>query len=318
MAVAAPAARDRSPGEDRFGPMPSPVVLPGLSRRTFLAGAAGAAVLAACGGDDASPAADGGGGDGPANLLALFAPQGVLISGAEQRTTFAIADAEGVPVQDLPPEQEFSVIQGGEELEVVTAVAQTEGIPTPYYPVLFTPPGPGDYEITTTFEGAELTPRAFVVSAPEEVSIPQPGEPMIPVDTPTTTDSRGVDPICTLEPPCPLHEVTLTEALGEGRPVAFLIATPEFCQTALCGPVLDVLLAEVDTHPDVRFLHAEVYGDPRAVDNITEATVAEAPQAYALPFEPALFLADRDTTISTRLDNLYGAEELRAGLARLT
>ena len=65
-------------------------------------------------------------------------------------------------------------------------------------------------------------------------------------------------------------------------------------------------------------MHAEVYADPRAVDNITDATVAEAPQAYALPFEPALFLANSDGTVNARLDNLFGAEELRAELAELT
>jgi len=304
--------------------MDTPTPVSALPRRTFLAGLAGVAgvtLIAACGGDDASGSADGSGGsdgDLPANLLALFAPQGVLISGTEQRATFAIADGDGVPIQDLPPEQDFSLRQDGEELEVITATAQTEGIPTGYYPVWFTVDEPGNYEITTTFEGDELTPRAFFVSDPEDVSIPGPGEPMIPLDTPTPEDAQGVDPICTSTPPCPLHDVTLTEALDEGRPVAFLIATPEFCQTALCGPVLDVLLEEVAAHPDVRFLHAEVYADPRAVDNIVDATVAEAPLAYALPFEPALFLANSDGTISARLDNLYGTEELRAELAELT
>ena len=291
-----------------------------LSRRTFLVGAAGLTVLAACGDDGSGSDQDdnAAGPDGPANLLGLFAPQGVLISGSEQRTTFAIADAEGVPIQDLPGELDFSVRQDGDDVEVITATAMSEGIPTPYYPVRFTPAEPGNYEITTTFEGDELTPRPFIVSAPEDVSIPGPGEPMIPVDTPTDEDGRGVDPICTRVPPCPLHEVTLTDALDEGRPVAFLIATPEFCQTALCGPVLDVLLNEVDEHPDVRFVHAEVYANPRAVDNILEAVVAEAPLAYALPFEPALYLANSDGVVSTRLDNLYGTEELQEELAKLS
>jgi hypothetical protein len=46
--------------------------------------------------------------------------------------------------------------------------------------------------------------------------------------------------------------------------------------------------------------------------------VAEAPVDYALPFEPALFLANRDGTVSARLDNLYDADELRTELANLT
>jgi hypothetical protein len=301
--------------------MDTPTTRTTLSRRLFLAGVGGSAILAACGGDDASGSAATTAVDPaslPANLLALFAPQGVLISGSEQRTTFALADGEGVPIQDLPASLDFSLRQEGQEIDVITAEAQTEGIPTGYYPVRFTPAEPGNYEITTTFDGDELEPRVFFVAPPEEISIPTVGEMMIPLDTPTTTDGRGVDPICTRSPACSLHDLTLTEALDEGRPVAFLIATPEFCQTALCGPVLDVLLEQVDAFPDVRFLHAEVYADARAVDNIVEATLAEAPQAYALPFEPALFLANSDNTINARLDNLYGTGELTAELAKLS
>jgi hypothetical protein len=301
--------------------MDTPTTRTTLSRRLFLAGVGGSAILAACGGDDASGSAATTAVDPaslPANLLALFAPQGVLISGSEQRTTFALADGEGVPIQDLPASLDFSLRQEGQEVEIITAEAQTEGIPTGYYPVRFTPAEPGNYEITTTFDGDELEPRVFFVAPPEEISIPTVGEMMIPLDTPTTTDGRGVDPICTRSPACSLHDLTLTEALDEGRPVAFLIATPEFCQTALCGPVLDVLLEQVDAFPDVRFLHAEVWADPRAVDNILEATLAEAPQAYALPFEPALFLANSDNTINARLDNLYGTGELTAELAKLS
>jgi hypothetical protein len=301
--------------------MDTPTTRTTLSRRLFLAGVGGSALLAACGGDDASGSAATTAVDPaslPANLLALFAPQGVLISGSEQRTTFALADGEGVPIQDLPASLDFSLRQEGQEIDVITAEAQTEGIPTGYYPVRFTPAEPGNYEITTTFDGDELEPRVFFVAPPEEISIPTVGEMMIPLDTPTTTDGRGVDPICTRSPACSLHDLTLTEALDEGRPVAFLIATPEFCQTALCGPVLDVLLEQVDAFADVRFLHAEVYADARAVDNIVEATLAEAPQAYALPFEPALFLANSDNTINARLDNLYGTGELTAELAKLS
>ncbi|MEL7208402.1 MAG: hypothetical protein AAGK32_09260, partial [Actinomycetota bacterium] len=164
----------------------SDLTLPGLSRRTFLAGAAGAALLAACG-DDAESSSSAEGDDGAElspNLLALFAPEGVLVSGSEQRTVFSIDDGTGVPLPELPAEQTFSLRYNGEEVESITATAQSEGIPTPYYPVLFTPPEPGGYDITTTFEGTELTPRGFIVSDPSEVSIPGPGDAMIPVDTP--------------------------------------------------------------------------------------------------------------------------------------
>ena len=62
-------------------------------------------------------------------------------------------------------------------------------------------------------------------------------------DTPTFDDARGVDPICTRSPePCPFHDRTLTDVVESGEPVALLISTPGFCQTAICGPVLELLM----------------------------------------------------------------------------
>src|SRR3546814_11078234 len=84
----------------------------------------------------------------------------------------------------------------------------------------------------------------------------KPGDAIPAVATPPPTDARGVNPICTAEPACPLHDVSLADALGEGRPIALLVATPAFCQIAICGPVLDVLLEATGGHPDVRPLHA--------------------------------------------------------------
>ena len=72
--------------------------------------------------------------------------------------------------------------------------------------------------------------------------MPAVGERLIPLPTPTTTEGRGVDPICTRQPTCPFHEQTLEEAMGSGKAVAFIISTPQFCQTAICGPVLDLLI----------------------------------------------------------------------------
>ena len=130
------------------------------------------------------------------------------------------------------------------------------------------------------------------------------------VETPTTTDARGVTPICTNEPACPLHDVSLTEALAEGAPVALLLATPAFCQIAICGPVLDVLLDVRADHPGVRFLHAEVYAEP-AKDLQTYAPII-AP--LGLHFEPCLVLVGADGVVVDRIDTIYDRTELQARL----
>jgi hypothetical protein len=134
---------------------------------------------------------------------------------------------------------------------------------------------------------------------------------MVSLATPTTKDPRGVDPICTRDPACPLHDSSLDEVLGRGRPVAFLVATPAYCQVDVCGPVLDLLVDQGDTFGGVEMVHAEVYTD----DTLESAT--EAVRAYKLPTEPVLYLAGADGTIRERLDNIYDTTELAAALEKL-
>ena len=72
---------------------------------------------------------------------------------------------------------------------------------------------------------------------PAQVTVPYIGSVLPPFDTPTVDDHRGVEPYCTLTPaPCPLHDVTLTQALASGKPVAYMVGTPAHCQTGTCAP----------------------------------------------------------------------------------
>ena len=69
-----------------------------------------------------------------------------------------------------------------------------------------------------------------------------PGRPRRATASPTTTDTLGVDPICTRDPMCPLHTQSLSTVIGAGKPVAALFATPARCQSPYCAPVLDEFL----------------------------------------------------------------------------
>jgi len=289
---------------------------PLVSRRAVLAAGAGSLLLAACGGkgDDG-----GSGASTPVpgrNLLMFTPPQGALVTGAEQRLCLGVADAQGVPLADVPDRIEFTIrADGAQTTTSHPAEAHAEGLAAAYYPVTFTLDEAGLYEIGATIDGEALTPRPFQLT--DDIPVPTPGDALPPVATPTTADHRGVDPICTRSPACPFHEVSLTDALAGGGPVAFLIATPEFCQTAICGPVLDVLLDLAPDHPDVTFVHAEVYADPRDVSDITQAQLAPATEAYQLGWEPCLFLADSSGTLVTRLDTIYDRAEADAALGAL-
>jgi hypothetical protein len=309
---------------------------PGLSRRTVLKGAltlgvisaAGGLVLSACGGDDGDDegsdggtSSTGGEGGGSRVLVTMTNTAASIGAGVEARVPLGLGDDTGTLVKDAPESLTFDVLsmdQGDTIVaEGITVERHDSGLERAYFPLVFTPPAPGNYTAATTVDGTEVE-TSFQVVAEDAIVIPKPGQPFPAVATPTVDDARGVDPICTRDPQCPLHEHDLTAVLGTA-PVAALVSTPAFCQTAICGPVLDILEAASTTTPDVRFIHIEVFASAEEVEEKgPEATLSPAVESFELPFEPCLFLIAGDGTLQRRLDVIFDEVELANGLAELT
>ncbi|MGE5210320.1 MAG: hypothetical protein ACM3MM_03605, partial [Acidobacteriota bacterium] len=111
--------------------------------------------------------------------------------------------------------------------------------------------------------------------------------------------------------PCPFHDVTLTDALVSGKPVAYLVGTPAFCQTGTCAPALESMIDVQDRFGETfTWVHAEVYTDN------TATTPAPAVDAASLTFEPALFVIAPDGTVIERLDAIWDETELVEVLER--
>ena len=246
--------------------------------------------------------------------MVSFSDSSALKPGSPQRLTFGFADADGVVVTSPPASVvDFKVTLGQDTVATLKAAAHQDGLPRPYYPVVFTPPTPGDYIVDATVNGAT---SESTIQIPQSTTVVGTGQKMVPVDTPTTTDPHGVELLCTRDPVCPLHDVTLRTALGGGTPVAFFVGTPKYCQTAICGPVLDVLLKQKDQFPQIKMLHAEVYPSDAAAQP-GHQQVTEAVTAYGLSFEPVLYLAKADGTIVNRIDTIFDGVELHDALAQL-
>lgn len=284
-------------------------------RRLLLAGAGSVAALVACGSGRTGPQQQTATTEAAAGLTLarVFSPE--QPAGVEVRLPLALADASGVVIDDVPAE--FSVRVGPvgtDELgEPVTVERHGEGIPRPYFPLVTSFPEPGNWRIVADVDGQPAETPVAARPPGEVPAVPVVGDSLIPVPSPTIDDPRGVDPICTAEPPCPLHEVSLDEAMAGDRAIALLVATPAYCQTAICGPVLDLLVARQPDYADrVTMIHAEVYTDDSARE------VTDVVRAYGLAWEPSLFLATPDGTISSRLDYTYDATELDQALASLT
>lgn len=276
------------------------------------------AILAACGGDS-SPSVEADEND--LSVVRFFGPY--FAAGAAARVPFGIADSAGILSRENTPERLTVVSVTAPDGEVVaesmTAVRYGEGLPRPYFVFEATPTVPGFYDLVLDVDGAEVVSQFEVVAAdsPALVQRVDPGDAFPVVPTPTPTDGRGVTPICTREPGCDLHERSLDQTLGLG-PVVLLIATPAFCQSVVCGPVLDVTLGVAADHPDITFVHAEVYSNPFENDGrFTEEDFAPIIKAAGVPYEPVLYTIDGDGTVVDRLDYVFGEEEIRSAVEEL-
>ncbi len=306
-----------------------------MGRRRFLLGSAGLMVMTACGGDGeggrggavGSPSTAAVATELTVNLGQLFDPTAAFARvGVEQRLTFGLFDFEGAPLADEPTELSFELAlespAGATEParrpldEPAGATFHTEGLPRGYYPVHFTPDEAGTWSATTEVEGQQL--RALFEVGPEGgPGVHEVGQPVPSFDTPTVEDALGVEPICTRAEQCPFHDLTFADALTSGAPVVLSVSTPAYCQVAICGPVLDLLVDAAVDYPGVTFVHAEPFVRPTPSDPFG-AGVTAAMEAMGLGFEPSLFLVDATGTLAERLDNIYDLVELRDALDRLT
>lgn len=266
-----------------------------LDRRTFITGSLAATALVACGSSGPRP-----------ERLGVRFPDGISTTftaaaadAGPQRFPFVLIADDGLPViQDAPETIEIELSFDGSIIGVETVERRGAGQFTPYYPLVFTPPAAGRYFATPDFGDTTVE---FRVGERSEVELFQVGESLPPFDTPTFNNDRGVTPVCTRSEPCPFHEITLTDAVTSGRPTTLLISTPEFCQTDVCGPSVEFLIAAAVDRDDMNFIHAEVYADPRNPDQGSFPALAPLLEAWELKFEPSLFVTDeRGVIVATR------------------
>ncbi|MBU3688838.1 MAG: hypothetical protein B7C54_01175 [Acidimicrobiales bacterium mtb01] len=275
-----------------------------------------AVLITACGGDSGG---DSSSGDSGGDAVAL--PDDVVLATrwvptelapGSQRLPVSLATAAGL-MSEGPARLTGKVVDydTGEVLvDGLFADRRTLGEgTTPFYVFRTALTSPGVYGLAV--DGGPSEPTAFQVRAADELPVARAGESLPAFDTPTVDDPRGVDPICSREPePCPFHSITLTEALASGKPVVYMVGTPAHCQTGVCGPVLEQMIALADELGDSAvFVHADVYADDAAT------VVAPAVEAAMLTFEPVVWITDGTGTIVERLDAVWDANEIREALS---
>jgi hypothetical protein len=135
------------------------------------------------------------------------------------------------------------------------------------------------------------------------------------VHTQTLTDVGGnAKAVDTRVPPATdLLQDDLFDVLGK-RPVVLIFATPQLCQSRVCGPVEDVAeQVKSQTKGDVAFIHNEIY-----VDNNPNKGLRPQLAAYGLQTEPWIFVIDKTGRITQRFEGALSVDELKAAVAKVS
>ncbi len=149
--------------------------------------------------------------------------------------------------------------------------------------------------------GAKLLPS---IKVGEYAKIPRPGEKAPLIETPTANGVGGdLAKLTTRIPPDTQNKVNYAEVLGK-EPILLLFATPKFCQSRVCGPVVDVAQqAQARYEGEANFIHMEIYND-----NDPSKGVRPQVRRFHLPSEPWLFAINREGIVSAAIEGAFGTE----------
>jgi hypothetical protein len=178
---------------------------------------------------------------------------------------------------------------------------------------------PGTYEVLgmarldDRLVAATSAMPQLIVNTPKQDAVPSVGDTPPAIHTPTVTDVAGdLDSIDTREPPVPdQHEVDFADVLGK-KPIVLTFATPQLCQSRVCGPVVDIALQVQDEFGDkAEFIHMEIFRD-------NEVAKGYRPQvgAFRLPSEPWVFTIDGQGKVAARMEGAFSAAELKKAVER--
>ena len=144
--------------------------------------------------------------------------------------------------------------------------------------------------------------------------VPRVGEKAPLIHTPTAEDVGGdLSKLTTRIPPDTQNQVDYADALGK-EPIILLFATPQFCQSRVCGPVVDVAEQVKQLYGDkAAFIHMEIWED----NDPTTERVRPQVKAFNLPTEPWLFAIKQDGTVADVLQGAFGPDALTEAVEKV-
>ncbi len=226
-------------------------------------------------------------------LIALIDPATNEFMAAEDLAASAtLRDEDGTPLETV-------------DLEFVWTLPEVRGL----YVANFEIPEAGVYQLSVAAEDlAETGPTGFqAVAEPVGIEV---GDTAPASVTRTASDYPDLSVISSDPNPDPdLYRLSVAEAVGNQRPSVVIFATPAFCESQACGPMLDQVKELRGAYPGIDFVHVEVYEDLQ-VQSREELTVVDAVTEWGLPSEPWVFVVDSEGLVTAAFEGAVNNQEL--------
>jgi hypothetical protein len=238
------------------------------------------------------------------------------------RVTFLVVDPQAKVVSR--PQARVWIGRSLDSTPVLTTEAKLEpvGIPgkseaasggaTSIYVAHFRLAQPGTYTIVAQPDRAAIQ-GVGNLEVREHPQAPAVGQRAVASRTPTLAGAHGdLAALTTAIPPDrSLLRYSVAESLAAHTPFVVVFATPKYCESRTCGPVVDVAEAVQKRFASrgIRFIHVEIYEDNDPSKG-TNRWVKE----WRLPSEPWVFLVGRDGLIKARFEGSVSFAELAAAV----
>jgi hypothetical protein len=172
----------------------------------------------------------------------------------------------------------------------------------------------GTYWVLAEPVGGRKIQAVGNVVVKSKTAAPDVGATAFPSKTPTLANATLKQLTTSTKPDPELYRSSVADAVAAKKPFVFVLATPKYCTSRTCGPVVDVVSAVRRKHANsgIRFIHAEIYkdNDPTKGEN---TWVRE----WKLPSEPWIFLVGADGKIKDRFEGTVSVAELNAAVDKL-
>jgi hypothetical protein len=237
------------------------------------------------------------------------------------RFSFLVVDRQGRPVYRPTAQVWLARKLASVPVEQTTAQLEPVGVPgvetdagdvSHIYVAHLRVPAPGTWWVLARPDGAKIGAVGNLVVKARSVS-PAVGSKAYPSRTPTLASAHGNTAALTTRTPPDrsLLRYSVADSLRAHVPFVLVFATPKFCTSRTCGPVVDVVMnvQRREAAHGVRFIHVEIYKD-----NVVAKGQNEWVREWHLPSEPWIFLVGRDGRIKAKFEGSVSAAELDAAV----